>query len=99
MTLAVTLRTRAATKFMVYGPIKRNHLVYSKHHTSLNPTPNPFFLNWKPLPATLEVPPAYLYTSPPPQSASVDFADRMIFETRDYNYQDGSQTRKLIAMP
>ena len=35
---------------------------------------------------------------PPPHSAPVDFADRMIIDTRDYNREHGSQTRKSAVM-
>ena len=34
----------------------------------------------------------------PPHSASVDFADRMIIDTRNHNHEHGSQTRKLVVM-
>ena len=33
-----------------------------------------------------------------PHSAAVEFADRMIIDTRDYNRKYGSQTRNLAAM-
>lgn len=39
-----------------------------------------------------------IFSSPLPHSASIDFTDRMMVDTRDYNHEHGSQTGKLAAL-